>query len=116
MNMNKLAENLHVPGGPARHHGRDRASPGAILGTSPDFWLGLEKDYDLQVARGEFETPSPPEFVSQLGGTARSEATGELTGAGRHGGEAVANFVLRDMGYSMVRCQCKNPGFAIRTD
>ena len=23
--------------------------------TSPEFWLGMQKDYDLQVARDEFE-------------------------------------------------------------
>jgi plasmid maintenance system antidote protein VapI len=42
-------------GRPAQHHGETALTLARYFGTSPEFWLGLQKDYDLQVARDEFE-------------------------------------------------------------
>jgi antitoxin HigA-1 len=63
MSMNKLAEELHVPAnrisqivdGRRSITGETALRLGRYFGTSPDFWLGMQKDYDLQVARDEFE-------------------------------------------------------------
>ena len=63
MSMNKLAEQLHVPANRITQivEGRRSVSGETALrlaryfGTSPEFWLGMQKDYDLQVARDEFE-------------------------------------------------------------
>jgi len=64
MNMNKLAEKLHVPAnritqiveGRRSVTGETALRLARYFGTSAEFWLGLQKDYDLQVARDEFET------------------------------------------------------------
>lgn len=61
--MNKLAEQLHVPPNRVTQivEGRRSVTGETALrlaryfGTSPEFWLGIQKDYDLQVARDEFE-------------------------------------------------------------
>ena len=42
--------------GPARSHGEKALRLARYFGTSAEFWLGMQKDYDLQVARDEFET------------------------------------------------------------
>jgi antitoxin HigA-1 len=63
MRMNKLAEELHVPanritqivGGNRSITGETALRLARYFGTSPEFWLGMQKDYDLQVARDEFE-------------------------------------------------------------
>lgn len=63
MNMNKLAEELHVPANRITQivEGRRGVTGETALrlvryfGTSAEFWFGLQKDYDLQVARDEFE-------------------------------------------------------------
>lgn len=63
MSMNKLANVLHVPANRITQivEGRRSVSGETALrlaryfGTSAEFWLGMQKDYDLQVARDEFE-------------------------------------------------------------
>jgi addiction module HigA family antidote len=63
MSMNKLASVLHVPANRITQivEGRRSISGETALrlaryfGTSAEFWLGMQKDYDLQVARDEFE-------------------------------------------------------------
>jgi addiction module HigA family antidote len=63
MSMNKLAEKLHVPanritqivGGQRGITGETALRLARYFGTSPEFWLGMQKDFDLQVARDEFE-------------------------------------------------------------
>ena len=63
MSMNKLAEKLHVPAnritqiveGRRGVTGETALSLARYFGTSAEFWLGMQKDYDLQVARDEFE-------------------------------------------------------------
>ena len=63
MSMNKLAEELHVPAnritqiveGNRSITGETALRLARYFGTSPEFWLGMQKDYDLQVARDEFE-------------------------------------------------------------
>ena len=63
MSMNKLAEKLHVPANRITQivEGRRGVTGETALwlaryfGTSAEFWLGMQKDYDLQVARDEFE-------------------------------------------------------------
>ena len=63
MSMNKLATVLHVPANRITQivEGRRSISGETALrlaryfGTSAEFWLGMQKDYDLQVARDEFE-------------------------------------------------------------
>jgi antitoxin HigA-1 len=63
MTMNKLADELHVPANRITQIAEGRRSVtgetalrlARYFGTSPEFWLGLQKDYDLQVARDEFE-------------------------------------------------------------
>src|SRR5438093_3584088 len=63
MSMNKLAEQLRVPANRVTQivEGRRSVTGETALrlaryfGTSPEFWLGMQKDYDLQVARDEFE-------------------------------------------------------------
>ena len=63
MSMNKLAEELHVPAnrvaqiveGRRSITGETALRLARYFGTSPEFWLGMQKDYDLQVARDEFE-------------------------------------------------------------
>lgn len=63
MSMNKLANVLHVPANRITQivEGRRSISGETALrlaryfGTSAEFWLGMQKDYDLQVARDEFE-------------------------------------------------------------
>ena len=64
MSMNKLADELHVPANRITHivDGRRSVTGETALrlaryfGTSPEFWLGMQKDYDLQVAQDRFET------------------------------------------------------------
>jgi addiction module HigA family antidote len=63
MSMNKLAVELHVPAnritqiveGRRSVTGETALRLARYFGTSPEFWLGMQKDYDLQVARDEFE-------------------------------------------------------------
>jgi antitoxin HigA-1 len=63
MSMNKLAEELHVPAnritqiveGDRSITGETALRLARYFGTSPEFWLGMQKDYDLQVARDQFE-------------------------------------------------------------
>lgn len=63
MSMNKLADNLRVPpnritqivDGRRSITGETALRLARYFATSPEFWLGLQKDYDLQVARDEFE-------------------------------------------------------------
>ena len=63
MSMNKLAEELHVPtnritqivDGTRSITGETALRLARYFGTSAEFWLGTQRDYDLQVARDEFE-------------------------------------------------------------
>ena len=63
MSMNRLAYELHVPAnritqivdGRRSVTGETALRLARYFGTSPEFWLGIQKDYDLQVARDEFE-------------------------------------------------------------
>jgi len=63
MSMNRLAEDLHVPAnritqiisGRRAITGETALRLGRYFGTSAEFWLGMQRDYDLQVARDEFE-------------------------------------------------------------
>jgi antitoxin HigA-1 len=63
MSMNKLAEELHVPAnritqiveGNRRITGETALRLARYFSTSAEFWLGMQKHYDLQVARDEFE-------------------------------------------------------------
>ncbi len=63
MSMNKLADELHVPAnritqiveGRRSITGETALRLARYFGTSPELWLGMQKDYDLQVARDEFE-------------------------------------------------------------
>ena len=63
MSMNKLAEALRVPAnritqiveGRRGVTGETALRLARYFGTSAEFWLGLQRDYDLQVARDEFE-------------------------------------------------------------
>ncbi len=63
MSMNKLAEELHVPAnritqiidGTRSITGETALRLARYFGTSAEFWLGMQKDYDLEVARDEFE-------------------------------------------------------------
>jgi addiction module HigA family antidote len=63
MSMNRLAEELHVPAnritqiveGRRAITGETALRLARYFRTSPEFWLGMQKDYDLQVARDKFE-------------------------------------------------------------
>ena len=63
LNMNQLAEALHVPAnritqiveGRRSITGETALRLARYFGTSAEFWLGIQKDYDLNVARDEFE-------------------------------------------------------------
>lgn len=63
MSMNRLADELHVPAnritqiveGRRSITGETALRLARYFGTSAEFWLGMQKDYDLQVARDEFE-------------------------------------------------------------
>jgi antitoxin HigA-1 len=63
MSMNKLAKQLYVPAnritqiveGDRSITGETALRLARYFGTSPEFWLGMQKDYDLQVARDQFE-------------------------------------------------------------
>jgi antitoxin HigA-1 len=63
MSMNKLAEALHVPANRITHivegqrgiTGETALRLARYFGNSPEFWLGLQRDYDLEVARDQFE-------------------------------------------------------------
>ena len=63
MSINKLATELHVPAnritqiveGDRSITGETALRLARYFGTSAEFWLGMQKDYDLQVARDEFE-------------------------------------------------------------
>ena len=63
MSMNKLAEELHVPAnritqiveGRRSITGETALRLARYFGPSAEFWLGMQKDYDLQLARDEFE-------------------------------------------------------------
>ena len=64
MSMNQLAEELHVPAnritqvvqGRRSITGETALRLARYFGTSAEFWLGMQKDFDLQVARDAFET------------------------------------------------------------
>jgi antitoxin HigA-1 len=64
MSMNRLATQLQVPAnritqiveGRRSITGETALRLARYFGTSAEFWLGMQKDYDLQVARDEFET------------------------------------------------------------
>ena len=66
MSMNRLADELHVPAnritqiveGRRSVTGETALRLARYFGTSPEFWLGMQKDYDLQVARDEFRSRS----------------------------------------------------------
>ncbi len=61
MSINRLAEDLHVPsnritqiiGGGRAITGETALRLARYFGTSAEFWLGMQKDYDLQVARDD---------------------------------------------------------------
>ncbi len=63
MSMNQLAAELHVPAnriiqiveGERSITGETALRLARYFGTSAEVWLGMQKDYDLQVARDEFE-------------------------------------------------------------
>lgn len=63
LNMNRLAQELHVPANRITQivEGRRGVSGETALrlaryfGTSAEFWLGIQKDFDLEIARDEFE-------------------------------------------------------------
>jgi antitoxin HigA-1 len=63
MTMNKLAVALHVPAnritqiveGRRGVTGETALRLARYFGTSPEFWLGMQKDYDLHVAQDRFE-------------------------------------------------------------
>jgi antitoxin HigA-1 len=63
MSMNRLATHLQVPAnritqiveGRRSITGETALRLARYFGTSAEFWLGMQKDYDLQVARDEFE-------------------------------------------------------------
>ena len=63
MSMNKLADELHVPAnritqiveGRRSITGETALRLARYFGPSAEFWLGMQKDYDLQLARDEFE-------------------------------------------------------------
>ena len=63
MSMNKLAANLHVPAnrvtqivdGQRAITGETALRLARYFGNSPEFWLGLQRDYDLEIARDQFE-------------------------------------------------------------
>jgi antitoxin HigA-1 len=60
--MNRLARDLHVPAnrvtqivdGKRGISGESALRLARYFGTSAEFWLGLQKDYDLQVASDQF--------------------------------------------------------------
>jgi addiction module HigA family antidote len=61
--MNRLAKDLHVPAnritqivdGRRGISGESALRLARYFGTSAEFWLGLQKDYDLQLASDQFE-------------------------------------------------------------
>jgi len=63
MSMNRLAKALRVPSnritqiveGRRSVTGETALRLARYFGTSAEFWLGMQKDYDLQVARDQFE-------------------------------------------------------------
>jgi addiction module HigA family antidote len=63
LSMNRLAQHLHVSAnritqiveGRRGVTGETALRLSRYFGTSAEFWLGMQKDYDLQVARDEFE-------------------------------------------------------------
>ena len=63
MSMNRLASDLRVPAnritqiveGRRSITGETALRLARYFGTSAEFWLGMQRDYDLQVARDEFE-------------------------------------------------------------
>ncbi len=63
MSMNRLAQELRVPAnritqiveGRRSITGETALRLARYFGTSAEFWLGMQKDYDLQVARDQFE-------------------------------------------------------------
>lgn len=64
MTMNRLATELHVPAnritqiveGERSISGETALRLARYFGTSPEFWLSLQRDYDLAVARDQFES------------------------------------------------------------
>jgi len=71
MSMNKLAEELHVPAnritqiveGRRSITGETALRLARYFGPSAEFWLGMQKDYDLQLGAGRVRsrgrTPGP---------------------------------------------------------
>jgi addiction module HigA family antidote len=63
MSMNKLATEFHVPAnritqiveGDRSITGETALRLARYFGTAAEFWLGMQKDYDLQLAHDEFE-------------------------------------------------------------
>lgn len=63
MSMNKLAVNLHIPAnritqiveGRRSITGETALRLARYFGTSAEFWLGMQRDYDLEVARDQFD-------------------------------------------------------------
>jgi len=63
MSLNKLAHELHVPAnritqiveGRRNVTGETALRLARYFGTSAEFRLGIQKDYDLEIARDEFE-------------------------------------------------------------
>jgi addiction module HigA family antidote len=63
LTMNRLADRLHIAPnritqivkGQRSVTGETAPRLARYFGTSPEFWLGLQKDYDLAIARDEFE-------------------------------------------------------------
>jgi antitoxin HigA-1 len=51
-----LEKTLEIISGRRAITGETALRLGRYFGTSAEFWLGMQKDYDLQVARDEFET------------------------------------------------------------
>lgn len=62
ISQNKLSRDINVPVGRINDIVHDRRSItadtalrlGKFFGTTPDFWLGLQLDYDLRRARRDF--------------------------------------------------------------
>jgi len=63
LTMNRLADKLHIAPnritqivkGQRSVTGETALRLARYFGTSAEFWLGLQKDYDLAIARDEFE-------------------------------------------------------------
>jgi addiction module HigA family antidote len=64
ISMNRLAEALHVPANRISHIVAGRRSItgetalrlARYLGTTPDYWLGMQAQFDLETARDKWES------------------------------------------------------------